>query len=556
MKKFFPAELVLVYLVFLILQILTFRTGVGIEEFRTPWVLQQMNLGHMPFRDFIWEYGVLGPLLWFGAAKIVGMQFLAMRIVVIVLTIPCIWMSCRIARRFAPRWPAAFIALAANGILTFPTYSYEHALSVPFFLAAILTAIRYFETKRQKFLLISAFFSAVTILIRPIPTGIVLPAAVFLTAAALSIKDKNADPLKNGAIYIALTAAEILLFTTGYTMLLQFPSIRWANLNLVSPYVYWGSRFDLVTPPNSFHDIIGFIRDRHLTGGALSIRFSTLLSLLSSHLADWIAFILPAIYLVYAIIALTQGKLNETKFLLAILAVPLGLFFHLGVKLHTYPDILNFGSSWSQGAFFILVPGLLLGLGIVYQQLMRMRLQGTLTVVMIAFLLIAFPKILNLRYFFIPMKSVTLPPVGGILLNDYYRQDVIPAAEFLNENQTRLPKSLFSPRPEFQVLSPQAPAFPEFYYIANLPDNFPIKPGLWPGLDNSQPITIGQFMIDRLESVQPIVVLDFEISDGPKEWMHYIFHHYRLYRKFSARNRLGISTAVCIYLPKKYPAYF
>lgn len=563
MRKIKP-ELLAVYAIYLILQGLTFLTGLTIEEVRDLWIFKQMDGGLIPFRDFIFEYGPLGPWLWHWIIQITGSELFVLRIVCILLGLPCIWVGYKIALRFVPARPAAFIGLASYGVLTFPTYAYTHVFSVITLMAMIYAAFLYLERRRLSLFLWTVFFSVLTLLIRPLPTGVT---AVIAFSIALLMTRWKANSvgtrIKNTLIYFIGTFGATFFCLFAYAKILRFPMLRWTAMNFS---IFFGKPFSQggffkMELPNPFPQIFGYLHEIKEPTENLKIIFLKgfiLSNSLTGYWADCMAFLLPLAYLGY--LGYRHFKKCDdpaAKVFLAFLAVGLGIYYHYTCVGIPYMPHLNVGFAWTTVGFFLLPPGLILGLILLYEIVKQRRWKEKKSASLIAIMamwLIFAPHIVGFRYLFVPMKRASFAGIHHILLGQNYADELVPTVEILKNDNASLPKTIYSPYSEFEFFAPQKPAFPEYYYMGYLPDSIVLKPDLFPGLP--KPMTVGELIADRVKKLKPVIVIrdqNFHLFKEKSQLELILLRDYTVYRRVFSRNTVNpdLSSSVVIYVPKK-----
>ena len=570
---------------YLLIQGLTFRTGVGMEEFRDLWMIRAMEASRLPLRDFVVEYGPVGPFFWYGVTRLIGTELFAIRLISVLMGLPILWLSCCVANRLLQdRWAVAAIGFCASGLVSFPLYSYTHVLSVLTLLAALLSAVRLLESGFIGWHLFCALLSIVTVFIRPLPTGIVLVGTV-LTVLLLSPTHGNnlrSNRALTVIIYGIIVIVGVVAGVVGYAVVAGFPVERWYALTFVSGSPLLTGNLLLLAPrlPNPVVALVSFWMDIMTcwTCGVVILAYKTgaLLNLLAGHIAYLVAFVVPAAaftWLAARRIFPSAAPIENsgTLWLLSICSLGLGLHYHNVVTEPFHQGIKSGGYIWNTVGGFLLQPGLIIGLALTYRLTVRIRLfryagrrlENTLFVprliigVFAAYLVLA-PKLQNLRYLAVPMVTTDLPGVRGLYLNNYFEKATLPAIEHLQDNRDEMPDHLFSPLPVYTYLASQEPAFPEYYYTGLWGDDSIIIGATFPGMEVTGPITLGEFILWRLARLKPIVVLDSPVADyspvreATYAWTQYVSENYVLHHTFVSENPITSevgSSSVYVYLP-------
>ena len=586
--RYWPLAVAVV--VYLLIQGVTFRTGVGWEEFRYLWVVKSMEDGRLPWRDFVYIYGPLGPFFWYVATRLVGVELFAIRLLSVMLGLLVLWLSyCIAGRLLRQRWATATAGFCSAGILTFPFYSYTHLLSVITLLFALLCAMKYFDLEEPKWNICCALFSVATICIRPLQAGTVLFTTVLVaTLFAPASLSKKRRKIGGAAIYACIVIIGVSTIVLGYSALAKFPLERWASsfVALWGPLAHSGPDLMIMRLPNPLMAVRSLFRSTSIApGSAVSLivyQGSVLLNLLAGHLAYMLAFLVPgAVSVLIAIRLFPQSRGTSVRvrdlFILSVCATGLGVYYHVTVSHPFQSDIASGGYLWNMVGGFLLQPGIIVGLALTYHLAYRSikwlsfkwninnlcRLPQVV-VAIVAMYLVVTPKLPNLRFLATPMVSSEVPGVRHILLNNHYERAVIPAIEYLWAAQRDLPSFIFSPVPTYLALAPQEPAFPEYELMTLLDETMVVNSKMFPGV-GTVATTLSDFMISRIASLNPIVILERQINktvqphqmqifDAPHQsWEELVSRNYAVHRTFASYNPVdpNIVTNVFIYLPSK-----
>lgn len=585
MSRHTVISLLVVWILYLVIQVLTFRTGVGNEEFRDIWILQAMGNGRIPMRDFVFEYGPLGPFVWHVISHIVGIELYSIRLVVVFLGMLGIWMSYHIASRLVDDcWAAALIGFCAIGILTFPLYSYTHVLSVFTVLGALFAAMRYFDKGSTGWNVTCAVLCMLTLFVRPLPTGAALIAGIFfvhLFRLVTKRKHRFAHYLSVSVLFLAIVVLCSAIGVMGYTWWFGLPLERWGSLYFghVIPLITDNATPLMITLPHPHETVLAFLQDMRVNpaGNFQNVirKVSVLSNILAGHLTLLLAFLIPGVAVIISGVRRIRGAesnivRNDQIILLSVCALGLGLLFHNGISGVHYPDFEGLGLMWNWLGGFLVQPGLIVGLSIIYSGISKkmslwrpphfMWLRSgfpRLVIGVIALFLVLVPKTRNFRHFVQPMGTTEASGIRGLFLNYHYEHAVIPAVEYLKTYQKELPDTIFSPLPEVLALAPQPSAFLEYYYMGKdqgVPhDEMVIEERVFAGYRGKK-ISASEFITSRLANTYPMVVLDRPVDALPESssWSDFIGTDYRLHKSFVASNPAndGFSSRIFIYVPR------
>ena len=180
--------LFLVIIAYLILQLLTFRTGIGSEELRDVLLSKQCSEGLLPYRDFYWFYGPLGIYFWALLIKLVGSELIVMRLAVIFIGAIGIAIVYNLSKKIMSNNFSLLAAFCSFALFTFPSYSFNNYLSVIGVVSTLYYVVNFFSDIKWHNLFMWGVFLTLTFLIRPAPTGISLFFASLLIIVLFSIR--------------------------------------------------------------------------------------------------------------------------------------------------------------------------------------------------------------------------------------------------------------------------------------------------------------------------------------------------------------------------------
>lgn len=562
--RILTSPLFLVIMAYLILQLLTFRTDIGAEEFRDILSFQQFNAGLIPYRDFYWHYGPLGIYLWSFFIKFLGSELILMRLAAIFTGIIGIIVVYRLSKKIMSNNFSLLAAFCSFALFTFPCYSFNHYLSVISLLITLLFVVKFLSDKKRIHLFMWGVFLTLTFLIRPAPTGIILALVSLLTIVLFSLKFNFFVLLKN-ILYlftfftVAITSAyfltgglflksTVLLITinNGAQVILGFPD----TIRLVRDFLY-SLNVHILKDVRSLYNILTFI------------------NLISSHVICWFIFIFPAIFIGMALYELvTQRRLqditriNYLAIFLFMLSFLLSLYFLDAVLATSYPNFDGWGRLWLLRGQYILQPGIIFFSYLLYRFKKRTS-AGFLTTAIscVLILSVTLPKISDLRYLFIKMPVGNISGIRGVYLTNFWEKIFVPAIEYIN-NEKDIPEYIFV-----------TCYFPGFYALANkksiLPEDaqalFTNLSIFKKGRKNFYPSSTGynpsdeegadRIILNRLKDKKPCVVtVNDDLLKYHFLWGKFIMDNYHAVKKFTYKRIItskdtNNNPAVTIYLP-------
>ncbi len=551
---------------YLILQLLTFRTGIGDEDLRDILSFQQFNAGLIPYRDFYWYYGPLGIYLWSFFIKFLGSELILVRLAVIFIGATGITVVYNLSKKIMSNNFSLLAAFCSFALFTFPAYSYCHYLSVMTTVITLWYVIKFFSDTKRGNLFMWGVFLTLTFLIRPFPSGTILAFTSLLIIALFSIRFGIFMLLKNifylfSFFTLAVTATYFLtrgLFFKSIFMLLTLAS---------------GTKLTFGFP-NTIKLVKDFFNSLNiytLKDVTTLYNILTFINLISSHIIYWLIFIFPGIFIsiiLYTTVIKKRLKdippINYLSIFLYLLSFLPSLYFHDAVLAVSYPDLDGGGRLWLLRGQYILQPGIIFFSYSLYRfkkRTSRVFLTAALSCILI--LSITLPKMSNLRYMAIKMPIGRISGIRGIYLTNSYEKIFVPAIEYINKEKS-IPEHIFvaSYFPGFYALTHKKPLLPEDSQavLINLSNFTSVKKIFYfcSGSAGCNPIDedeADKIILDRLMQMKPCVVsVNDDLLKYHFQWKDFIMDNYHIAKKFTYKRMITSkdtynNPVITIYLP-------
>jgi len=560
--------LFLVIIAYLILQLLTFRTGIGLEELRDILLSKQCSEGFLPYRDFYWFYGPLGIYFWALLIKLFGSELILMRLAVIFIGAIGITIVYNLSKKIMSNNFSLLAAFCSFALFTFPCYSFNHYLSVMSVVITLWYVVKFFFDIKWDNLFMWGVFLTITFLIRPAPTGISLVFVSLLIIVLFSIRLGFFMLLKNIFYLFSFftVAVSITYFLTGG---LFFKNIFMHFILSTQDKIIF--RF-----PNTIKLVKDFFYSLHmynLKDISTIYNIITFINLISSHIIYWFIFVFPGVFISIILYTTVIKKrlrdvppIDYLSIFLYLLSFLLSLYFYYSVSVVSYPDLDGAGQLWLWVGQYLLQPGIIFFSYSLYSVKKRTsRIFLTTATSCILILSVTLPKIINLRYMFIKMPVGRISGIKGIYLTNSYEKFYVPSSEYINKEKD-IPEYIFltSYFPTFYGLTNKKPLFPEdlvafFLDLSNLKK---VRKIIYfcKGSDGCKSIDeddVDKIILDRLTKMKPCIVSfddDLDLLKNHFKWKNFIMDNYHIAKKFTYKRSIPSKDSynnpvITIYLP-------
>lgn len=551
---------------YLIIQLLTFRTGIGSEDFREIVAFKQINAGFVPFRDFYWCHGVLGIYLWALFTKFLGSELILLRLAVIFMGALGIIVVYNLSKKIMSDNFSLLAAFCSFALLTFPAYSFNHYLSVMSIVITLWYVVKFFSDTKQDNLFMWGVFLTLTFLIRPVPSGIILAFTSLLVIVLFSLRFGIFILLKN-IFYLFSFFTIVLTITYFLTEGLFFKSI----FILISFVGSFGHNI-IFRFPNTIKLIKDFFHSLNmytLKDVRTIYNILTFINLISSHIIYWFIFIFPGIFgsiILYTTVIKKRLRniphINYLFIFLYLLSFLLFLYFHDAILVTSYPDLDGGGRLGLWIGQYLLQPGIIFFSYSLYRFKKRTsRIFLTTVISCILILSVTLPKIINLRYMVMKMPIGRMSGIKGIYLTNFDENIFVPSVEYINK-ESGLPEYIFvaSQFPAFYALTNKKPALPEDFLVLliKLSSVASVRKILYfcsPGYKPIDEDDADKIILDRLMKMKPgIVSVDNDLLKYHFKWKDFIMANYHIAKKFTYKRVITSkdtenNPVITIYLP-------
>jgi hypothetical protein len=201
------------------------------EELRDYDHYVRMADGETAYRDFVWIYGPVSPLVYGVVLKIFPHHLITVRLFSFAVWLVGAFLVAQfLARYLATPLPIVLGTLFCTGIFGFPSYSHNHVLVAVAMIAAAYFFTRFAEDGKENDLIISFIAVMVCLFTRPVITGY----GVFIGwMALLAFQKQYADRFRMLGVFAVATGILTLLFylVFGLSLTNAFIPRTWAIVN-------------------------------------------------------------------------------------------------------------------------------------------------------------------------------------------------------------------------------------------------------------------------------------------------------------------------------------
>lgn len=558
------SPLFLVIIAYFIMQLLTFRTGIGSEDFRDILSFKLVNAGSVPYRDFYWYYGPLGVYLGAFFIKFLGSELILMRLAVVFIGAIGLTVVYCLAKKIMSNNFSLLAAFCSFTLFTFPNYSFNHYLSVLSLVVTLWYVMRFFSDLKLIDLFMWDVFLTLTFLIRPAPTGIVLACVSLLVIILFSMRRGLRILLRNIFFLFSffLFAITAVYFLTGGLFLKAIFML----FTLTNPA---GLIFRFPNTLKLIQDFYASFNIHALKDIAVFYNLPTFINMLSSHIIYWFILISIGIFSILSLYAKVSRRtpkdispVNYLAAFLCLLSFLLLIYFHNCVLMTSYPDLSGGGKLYLWTGQYLLQPGIIFFFYVLYRFKVRTsRVFLTTVIYCVLVSAVVLPKISDLKYMVMKMPIGRLKGVKGIYLNNAYEKFFIPVIEYIREKEG-ISEYLFVPSyfPGFYALTDKKPLVPEdlqalFYDFSSSVNGKSHFYSCHSGFNAADKAGADNIILNRLIKFSPCVVLmNTDLSKFHTPWEVFIRRNYHLekrftYRKIIASNNFTDNPVIDIYLP-------
>jgi hypothetical protein len=227
---------------------MTFNTN-NPEELRDYDHFVRSAQGESAYRDFVWFYGPLSPLVYGTALKVLPQKLLTVRLITLAFwTVGAALLGLLLARYLSSLPEVLLGTFVVTNVFGYPSYSHNHILGAVGILASAYWFVRFLEEDQENFLYYSFAGALVSFFSRPILMGIGgLVGWVGLFLWQQKVKDKT----RLGSILIIVFGIVTLCFfmIDGPLLVSAFVPRPWAilqfkdypNLHFMFPPLVWSN---------------------------------------------------------------------------------------------------------------------------------------------------------------------------------------------------------------------------------------------------------------------------------------------------------------------------
>jgi len=563
---------------YLLIQFLTFRTGVGGEGLRDIVVFKQVNSVMIPYQHIVYDYGILGPYIWSFIIGIFGSELITLRFMAILMGLIGIPFIYDISKKIMSEKFALLASFLGFSLFYFPNYSFNHYPSIVTNVITLWYACKFFCNKKEFNLVMWGMFMTMTFYIRHIPTGIALIFASLFVISIYSLKEKTYYKLSRNLLLLfspfVITSILLYFLTSGST---SFVRLFKYNLMLLGKKK---AVLPVLGLPHSIEVILNFfnwVKKINFNNNIETCyKIISFLNIISAHLIEWLIFIIPTLYLaeffIKIIIKKEFFKMEDKNYFiifLCLLNIPLFITLHNNIIGFRWPTTAGGAFFWSWlGLEFTIQPGLIAFLYLLYKLKMPKAkyLLTRLTAFLLVFSLILVPKAFSMRYLLKKMPVGRVAGIRGIYLEDYYKYAVVPAVEYINNRDNNMPGYILTAdfKPEFYLLCNKKMLIPEWIGITlflsdewgadkDIQYIFPGKKKMYYTKEE-----LNDVILERIKDKKPCIVHVSQPLKNFKErnaaWVDFVNRNYRIAEIFTYKRLISDFTdddpTVTIYLPK------
>lgn len=496
-------------IIFLVFQLLTFNYNLHYEEARDYGAYASILNGKLPYLDYRWLYGPLGPFLYAFIFKIFGAKFIVLRITAILIGCIAIILSYIIARFVMPEKLAALAGFGA--VFCFfglPAHTYNHFFGTLANLGVTIMIFRFINSSKAYNLFLAGLLLNISFLIHPILLGaeMLLSVLALLALYAFITKIKIAYFLK---LIFAFLSGVSLFTIPAYLFILSKVSFM-QTFDLVWSHVAWPTgypvfRFDF--SPMYFADtLIDKIR---------SARFLLIKDLIEPALFYISFFLIP----LAAILLVTRGfkDKKERGLFLGISFLVILTLSNISYFLYGYSVILSF---FSHGKFYLQYPVILLVFIISRSHAYLRSRTSTFLRNMIMSLFLVFITIFLSFYQFYKLPNAFLrrwfitdiSPLRGINLSENEIKRYVEPSKYI-KNNSKDGDLLFvcDYDPTYYALTGLSSIFPEDIYTGLVPYDMIIDSSFLPRYAD-KPMRMEDIIIKRIKDGKPKFIIKHAVK--------------------------------------------
>jgi len=490
-------------LLFILIQLIGLNYEPCFEEFRDYEAYHSILHGKLPYVDYRWVYGPIGPFFYALIFRVFGSELLVLRITAVIFGCLGILLAYSISKFLLPRKTAAFAGfLAISAFFTFPAHTYNHYLGMLSNLAASLMVFRFIESSKRGDLFIAGIFSGVSYLVNPLTFGIEISFSIIALLGFIGFAERQWNRPFFRDVFIYLCGVSLAALPVYLSILSRAPFERVFEL-------YWSHErkfaglplIQISLPrPDMPWDILYALR---------SFRYILFRDIANPSLFYLLAIITSSIALVLSFKWLRDGSRRIIAcgiFFLSILALSKVIYF-----LYSGPYLTFLGRYYLYPAVILLVflvRSLLSDENIKQNKTIRTVIISSCIIAGLSFAVLYHGYRIS-NFFLKRWYTMRAPFVKGIMFNgDHYNRYILPSEYIKNSSAPDDKVFVMFYDPAYCVLSERPPLFPEDVYMGLTPYRVMIDPARMPHYEGPA-LSVGGLILERMERDKPLFALDF-----------------------------------------------
>lgn len=516
---------------FLVIQF-NFNYRIYHEEFRDYAAYVAILEGKLPYVDFRWPYGPLGPFISACILNVFGRELIVLRITAIALRCIGILLAYAVSKHLLPKKAAALSAfLAIFCFFGLPSYTYNHYFGTLANLAITIFIFRFIESFKACYLFLGGLLLNISFFIMPLTFGLQMLLSLLIWLMLFAVMKKlNTGQFFKLALFFVI-ASSIFTIPVYSFILSRVPFGRVFD-------VLWSHRERFPGFPSFQIDFSNADRATDLLYKLRCIRYSIVKGLINPTTFYLLVFIVPLITTILASYWIRYKKDDRLSLKLSFLAI---LAFSNVVYFY-YSDqrITEYYISYSMILLIFMLYSLF-----IYLRSKNLKSFHTLARLVCLFYFLAFlfsGHSSRLAHFLRKWSMVNVSPIKGIYLCEDEIKRYVRPSEYIKNNSDK-DDALFVTfyDPSYYMLTCLRPIFPENVYIGTLPYSMIMDRSKYPRY-NGHPMKLEDMTVARIKEERPkFIITDvrhiFEKCDyyqdiGPNAY-GYIYTNYSLVKIFS-----------------------